>query len=344
MTLSKLKIGNKTIGENMPCFVIAEVACGHEGKYSVADKLVDIAAEAEADAIKFHHHHAADYMTADHPIFDFVKKINFSYPKWKYLYEKARKKGLAIISMPNDLTSLALTEKLGTDGYYLHSANLGDLFFIREMAKTKKPILMGTGATTFNEIREVISLIKGEGNNKIILMHGYQAYPTKIEENHLRMLKTIEKEFGCIAGFCDHTDGGSEIAKILPLVAAAFGARVIEKHFTLDRKLKMVDYQSALDPEDFKEFMRTLRLIEKAFGSAKPHAFTEDEKKYRNLVKKTVVAKHDIKAGKKLLLEDVAFKRSKEQGASPFEIKKLLGKTAKRKIKKDERIMPGDLK
>lgn len=343
MTLSKLKIGNKTIGENRPCFVTAEVACGHDGKYKVADKLIDIAAEAKADAIKFHHHHTPDYMTPNHPILDFIKKINFSYAKWKQLYEKARKKGLAIMSMPNDLTSLKLTERLGTDAYYLHSANLGDLFFIKEMAKTKKPILIGTGATSFNEIKEMISLIKSQGNNKIILMHGYQAYPTKLEENHLKMINTIKKRFRVPVGFCDHTDGGDEIAKIIPLIAASFGAMVIEKHFTTNRKLKMTDFQSALDPEDFKEFIKNLRLIEKTFGSAKPHPFTKDEMKYRKLVK-TVVAKHDIKAGKKLDLKDIAFKRSKEQGISPFEIKKILGKRTKKKIKKDDRILPGSLK
>ena len=332
-----IKIGGKKIGDVQPTFVIAEMACGHEGKVDLAKKLIKIAADAKADAIKFHIISPDDYIVPSHEVYELTKKIELTKKEWEKLFNYARKFGLLIIVMPNDVPSARLARKNRTDGYYIHSANLSDKPLIEEMAKTGKPVFVGTGASTLEEMRNGIKIIKSQGNTDIVLMHGYQAYPTEIEDNHLRFLKFLKQTFQTHVGVCDHTDGESELCGVIPLLAIPYGAVVLEKHFTIDRKLKLIDYQSAMNPDEFKRFVKNLRLIEKAFGSCGPHKLSKAEIKYRRLAKKSIVANRDIEKGEKIIEEMIAFKRSKPR-ISPSEVDKVIGRTAKVNIKKNENI------
>jgi sialic acid synthase SpsE len=153
----------------------------------------------------------------------------------------------------------------------------------------------------------------------------------------LRFLKWLEEKFNLHVGFADHVDGGLELCSTVPLLAVPYGAVVLEKHFTIDRKLKLVDYQSAMNPDEFKNFIRNLRFIEKALGTYGPHKLSEDELNYRKRVKKNIVATTDIKKGEKITEKMIAFKRSKP-GISPLEVKKVVGKIARRDILKNENI------
>lgn len=341
--IKDIKIGKNKIGEDQPIFVIAEMACGHEGKLILAKKLIKIAADARADAIKFHIESTDDYIVPQHEVYELSKKLEFTGREWRILFKQARKLGLIIISMPNDVPSARLAEENKSDTYYIHSANLSDRPLIEEMAKTKKPIFIGTGASTTREITNAIKIIESKGNNSIILMHGYQAYPTRIKDNHLRFLKWLKEKFKYHVGFADHTDGESKLCSMLPLLAIPYGAMVLEKHFTIDRKLKLIDYQSAMNPDEFKKFIKNLRLIEKAFGSYEPHKLSKDELRYRKLVKKSVVAKRDIKKGEKITEEMIVFKRAKP-GISPLEADKIIGRKAKRNIMGNENIRWGMIK
>lgn len=341
--IKKIKIGNKWIGGDCPIFVIAEMACGHEGKLGLAEKMIKIAARAKADAIKFHIESPDDYIVPQHEEYELSKKLQLSERELQTLFRYAKKLGLVIVSMPNDVPSARIARENKSDGYYIHSANLSDGPLIEEVAKTKKPILVGTGASTLEEISSAIKTIKSKGNENIIVMHGYQAYPTKVEDNHLRFLKFLQRKFQTNVGFCDHTDGESELCSIIPLLAIPYGATVLEKHFTIDRKLKLIDYQSAMNPDEFKKFIKNLRLIEKALGSYWPHKLSADELRYRKLVKKSIVAKKDIKKDEKITETMIAFKRAKP-GISPLEAYKVIGRTAKRGIKENENIRWGMLK
>lgn len=335
--MKEIKIGGKKIGDAQPTFVIAEMACGHEGKVDLAKKLIKIAADAKADAIKCHIISPDDYIVPSHEVYELTKKIELSKKEWEKFFNYARKFGLLIIAMPNDIPSARLARKNRADGYYIHSANLSDKPLIEVIAKTGKPVFVGTGASTLEEMRNGIKIIKSQGNTNIVLMHGYQAYPTKIDDNHLRFLKFLKQTFQTHVGFCDHTDGESELCGVIPLLAIPYGVVVLEKHFTIDRKLKLIDYQSAMNPDEFKRFVKNLRLIEKAFGLYAPHKLSNAEIKYRRLAKKSIVANRDIEKGEKIIEEMIAFKRSKP-GISPLEVDKVIGRTAKVNIKKNENI------
>jgi len=335
--MQDIRIGNKKIGDAQPAFVIAEMACGHEGKVQLAKKLVKIAADAKADAVKFHIISPDDYIVPSHEVYKLTKEIELTKGEWNELFAHARKLGLLVVAMPNDVPSAILARKNRADGYYIHSANLLDRSLIEEIAKAGKPIFVGTGASTSEEINYALKIIKSRGNAGVILMHGYQAYPTKIDDNHLRFLEFQKKKFKTHVGFCDHTDGESELRCVIPLLALPHGAVALEKHFTVDRKLKLIDYQSAMNPDEFKKFVQQLRSIEKAFGSRSPHKLSGAELKYRKLVKKSVVAGRDIKKGEKITEKMISFKRSKP-GISPFHAKKMVGKTAKVNIRKNENI------
>jgi len=335
--IGDIRIGHKWIGEGHPTFVIAEMACGHEGKFDLAKKMIKIAADAKADAIKFHIESTEDYIVPQHEDYEISKKLQFTRKEWERLFRYAKKGGLITVSMPNDVPSVRIARENNSEGYHIHSANLSDMRLIKEIAKSKKPVFVGVGASTSKEITRAIKAIKSEGNKDVVLMHGFQAYPTKIEDNHLRFLKWLKEEFGLHIGFADHMDGESKLCGVLPLLAIPYGAVVLEKHFTINRKLKLIDYQSAMNPDEFKDFIRNVRLIEKALGSYLPHKLSKDELKYRRLVKKNIVAAKDVKKGEKITKESIAFKRSKP-GISPLEADKVIGRTAKRDIKKNENI------
>lgn len=335
--LKDIKIGNKKIGGAQPTFVIAEMACGHEGKVDLAKKLIKIAADVKADAIKFHIISPDDYIVPSHEVYKLTKKIELSKKEWGKFFNYARKFGLLTIAMPNDIPSARLARKNRADGYYIHSANLSDRPLIEEIAKAGKPVFIGTGASTLEEINNALKIINSQGNTDIVLMHGYQAYPTKIEDTHLRFLEFLKQTFQTHVGFCDHTDGESELCGVIPLLAIPYGAVALEKHFTIDRKLKLIDYQSAMNPDELKRFIKNLRSIEKVFGSSAPHKLSKAELKYRKLVKKNIVANEDIKKGQKITEEMIAFKRS-EPGISPLDANKVVGKIAKVNIKKNENI------
>jgi len=332
-----IRIGNKKIGERHPTFVIAEMACGHEGKLDLAKKMIKIAADANADAIKFHIESTEDYIVPQHEDYRISKKLQFTKKEWKELFQLAGKNKLLKISMPNDVPSVQIAKENKSDGYYIHSANLSDEPLVKEIAKLRKPIFVGTGASSLKEIEKAIKMIKSFGNKKIILMHGFQAYPTKIGDTHLRFLKWLKEKFNLHVGFADHVDGESELCTIVPLLSVPYEAVVLEKHFTIDRKLKLIDYQSAMNPDEFKKFIKNLRLVEKAPGLYGPHKLSKDELKYRKLVKKSIVAKRDIKKGEKITEGMVAFKRSKP-GISPLEADRVIGRITKTNIKKNENI------
>lgn len=336
------RIGNREIGENFPVFIIAEMACGHEGNFDLAKKLTTIACEANADAIKFHMHTLDEYITPSHPVYEFVKKIRFSEQKWNELYQHAKDLGLNILAMPNDHTSLKLASRLGADAYFVHSASIEDYDLLKDIASKQKPVFLGIGGRTLEEIETAIKEVKKKENKKIILAHGYQAYPTKVGDTKLNYLKLLKDKFNLFVGFEEHAEGGSKFSEILPLMALPYGICSIEKHFTLDRSLKMVDYQSAMNPLELKAFIETLREAEKALGPNKFIKLSEDEIKYRNLVKKCIVANRNIATDQEIKPEDLAYKRAPE-GVSPKYTKLIIGKKTKKSIKKDEPIFHKDM-
>lgn len=347
--MKHVRVGNKAIGDEYPTFIIAEMAWSHDGSVKKAKKIIDAAVDARTDAICFHLTSMEDYMVPHYrtgkervsagketmPIYEYLSSINLGEKEWGELFPYARKQGLIICVMCNDLPSAALGSELGADGYIISPASLCEEDLVKEVAGKKKPIFLRIGGAHIAEIERAIGWARKTGNDDIVLIHGFQSYPTKIENTYLRFISTLKCMFSLPVGFADHVDGSSELALMVPLVALAFGANVIEKHLTHDRSLRGEDFESALDPGDFKRFVRNLREIEKAFGSPFVKPLSKEELEYRKIVRKRAVASQDIKVGEKITRGKIAFKRS-DEGVLPDESSYLIGRIATKDIKKNE--------
>lgn len=342
-------MGRKSIGDGCPTFIIAEMAWSHDGSVKKAKKIIDAAADARADAICFHLTSMEDYMVPHYrtgkgrvsagketiPIYEYLSNINLNKKDWKVLFSHAKKQGLLICVMCNDLPSVALGSELGADGYIISPASLCEEDLVKEVAGKKKPVFLRIGGANIAEVEKAIDWVRKTGNGDIVLIHGFQSYPTKIEDTHLRFISTLKRMFFLPICFADHVDGGSELALVVPLVALAFGANAIEKHLTHDRSLRGEDFESALDPGDFQRFVRNVREIEKAFGLPFVRPLSKAEKEYRNIARKRTVASRDIKAGEKITREKITFKRS-DEGVFPDESGDLIGRTSTKDIKKND--------
>lgn len=346
-----VKVGNKIIGDGHPAFIVAEMAMCHDGSIEKAKKIIAGAAEAKADAINFHITSMEDYMIPQYrgsrgsiaagkdtpTIYDKLSTKNLGREAWRELFDYARDRHLLISAMCNDLPSVEFASQLGPDMYGIHSSCLGEEDLVRTVAAKRKLIFLKVGGTYLGEIERTVLLIQEMGNHQIVLIHGIQSYPTKLEDMHLMYIQSLKQIFSLPVGFADHTDGSSELAMIVPLVALPFGANVIEKHITHDRSLKGIDFESALNPKGLKDLIRNLREIEKTFGSPAVRPFSEAEADYRQLAKKRTVATKVLGKGERITVDKITFKRS-DEGIYPDENKYLIGRMTNKRIEKDEPI------
>lgn len=324
----KIRIGEKEISEESEIFFIAEMAGSHNGSLDLAEQLIKIAANSKADGIKLHMYKPEDYITPQHKIYDLIKKLAFTKEEWTYLFKTTKESGLKTIAVAADKSSLKWALELNTDAIFIYPACVDDEKFLKESAKSKKPIFIQTGGATFEEIKNAVEIIKKEGNDQIILIHGYQAFPTKLEDIKLNYLESFKEKFNVLVGIEDHTQGDSELAKIIPFMALPYNVCCISKHFTIDRDLKITDYESALNPPELKNLVKNIKEAKKALGP-KEIELSEDEKKYRRYVKKSIVADRDIKINEVIKEEDIAFKRA-PNGILPSEKNKVIGSKAKK--------------
>lgn len=341
MKFKPIIIGNKRTGESEPIFIIAEIASAHEGSLKNAKKLLKTAVNAGADAVKFQVFKADKLLTKNHPKYDSFKKIEFNEKEWKKIFQYGEKFNVALLADVFDTESVDLADKY-VSAYKIHSTNVSDPYLLLHAAKKRKPILLSTAGCTINEIKTAIKIIKS-ANKGIILMHGYQGFPTKLKDINLNLLKTLKELFKLPIGLSDHLDAESDMSITLPLVALAFDVSVIEKHITLDRSLKGRDYYSALNPGEFRMLVKKIREVETVLGAGLPK-LSKEELKYREKMKKYIVAKIDIPKETKITENALVFKRTIKPGIPPMKIKKIIGKIANANIKKDENITRGKLK
>lgn len=331
-----IKIGARVIGEARPTFIIAEIASAHQGEVEICKSLVKRASEAGTDAIKFQTFICDELIVPTDPRYKDLKKIEIGEDEWREIIRYAKKFDCEIVADVFDERSADLMDELGMAAFKIHSTDLTNPYLISHVSRKKKPILLATGGSTLEEIGNAIVTAKSCGNEDIILIHGFQGYPTRIEDANLRFIQTLKSAFGLNVGYHDHTDAESEFASVLPCVAIAEGAAVIEKHITLDRSLRGFDYHSALHPEEFERMVKNIREIEKSFGSGLCE-FSDAEKAYRVLTKRYIVARVDIPPNAIIDMNMLAFKRS-APGLSRSEADKIIGRKTKISIKKDEII------
>ncbi len=339
--IKPIKIKGKIIGEDFPTFLIAEMACAHQGDVENACKLAEIAINAKADAVQTQIFKNELELTPLHEDWDLNAKLELSFSEWESVIKIIRNSQSLFFSSAYDLEGVKFLIEQDVDAFKIHSADVSNPEMLRAVAMSKKPIFLSTGASKIHEIKKAIDVLKNNGTQDIILMHGYQGFPTKISDSNLKFMKTLEKLFGLNIGFYDHVDGGSILSKIIPIMAIGYGAQVIEKHFIISREEKGIDYQSSLDAQNFIEFVNMSRESETAIGTEKIRDFTGGELKYREYAKKCIVAIKEIPKDTIISRNLVGFLRN-GLGISPDEFEKFEGKTAKRDITQYENLRYDD--
>lgn len=328
-----VKIKDKVIGQGYPTFLIAEMACAHQGNVQIACKMVENAVKAKVDAIQTQIFKNELELTPLHEDWDLNAELELSFSEWERVIKIIKNSKSLFFSSVYDLEGVKFLIEQNVDAFKIHSADVSNPEMLRAVAKSRKPIFLSTGATKIEEIKKAIDVLKNNGTQDIILMHGYQGFPTKIEDSNLKYIKTLKNVFGLNVGFYDHVDGGSILSKIIPIMAIGYGTQVIEKHFIMSREEKGIDYQSSLDVQNFIEFVQLLRESEKAIGTSNTREFTEGELKYRDYAKKCIVAIKEIPKGTRISRDVVEFLRN-GAGISPDEFEKIAGKLTKIDIKK----------
>jgi len=305
---SPLVVRDKKIG-GCETFIIAEIGSNHNQSLSLAYESIDAAVECGADAVKFQSLNVDQlYYQPSESIRALHKKIDLD-EKWHWLLDEyCRKKGIIFFSAPTYLGAVDILEEINVPLYKLASAQIGTFpQIVEKVAKTGKPIILSTGIVTNSELKEVINLIEKHDNHKTIILHCNSIYPTPYDKVFLPVMASLKKEYECIVGFSDHT-----LDIFVPLAAVAMGAKVIEKHFALDRNLPVPDASFSLEPTDFKRMVDGIRAIDKSMSSNERINLQEEEFQFKEAIRTRLVSNKKLTKGEVVRLEDFRYLRHSE--------------------------------
>ncbi len=347
-----IKLGNYTISRDSKVFIIAEAGVNHNGSVKIAKKMVDAAKNAGADAIKFQAFNAKLLVSAFAPKAEYqknvtdrnetqlemLKKLELAAGEFKNIAGYAKKKNILFLSSPFDKESVDMLDKIGIKAFKIASGEITNLPLLKYIAGKGRPIILSTGMSNLKEISEALRVIRQEGVKDVILLHCVTSYPACIEDVNLRAIETMRRFFKLPVGFSDHTTGFTA-----SIAAAALGASVIEKHFTLDKNMPGPDHKVSLNPKELKEMITVVRDTENALGDGKKNP-TKEEDIIKDIARKKIVAKIDIPRGGFISNDMLDFKRACGKGISPKHIDLVIGRKAKKDIDKDNAIMWNILK
>jgi N,N'-diacetyllegionaminate synthase len=332
-------------------YIIAEMACSHEGNPSLARAIIDAAGTAKANAIQFQVWSLADMVVPHHPDYPMLGRIELARQSWADMFSYARERhpSMQIIACVYERGSVDFCERHGADAYKIHSADLSNPYLIEHVAQTGKRIDLSIGASTITEIQTAIQWIEEAGSarvpakSNIWLMYGYQGFPTPPEAINLNYMRKLQELFELPVGYQDHSGGDTEAAFWLPAAAVGMGIDILEKHITHDRSLKGIDHEAALDPDEFARFVYMVRQLEAARGCPTPRPFSEEEVKYRKYSKKSVVAGRDLPKETIIGIEDLRFMRADALGFPPDQADHIVGRMTKHAIPAFALITEDDL-
>ncbi len=341
--MKSVSIGRRKIGGGFPVFVIAEAGVNHNGKLPLAKKLVDAAKNAGADAVKFQTFKAEKLAARRAPLAAYQKKegaqsqremlraLELSENDFRELFHHAKKKNMLFLSTPFDEESADFLDSLGARAFKVGSGELTNLPLLSHLAKKKKPVILSTGMAVLSEIKDAVAALERDGCADIVLLHCVSSYPAPLEACNVRAVKTLEKTFHVPCGFSDHTTGFEA-----GCAAVALGARCIEKHFTLDSSLPGPDHKMSLEPHELARYIQSLHDVEASLGDGtkKPAPCEND---VRRIARKSVVSARDIVKGERIVQTMLCMKRP-GTGIMPRDVKKVIGKIAKKNIPADTLI------
>jgi len=328
-------------------FIIAEAGVNHNGNIETAKQIIDVAVEAGVDAVKFQTFKAKNIVCESAPKanyqkqsaslkesqFEMLKKLELDADAHNELIDYCKTKNTIFLSTPFDHDSIDLLNELKLDIFKIPSGEITNLPYLRHIGSLNKQVILSTGMTDLGEIESALDILIGAGTekNNITVLHANTEYPTPMEDVNLKAMQTIADSFEINVGYSDHTLGIE-----VDIAAVAMGARVIEKHFTLDKMMEGPDHKTSLEPDELKNMVRAIRNIEKALGDGikKP---SKSESKNMLIVRKSIVAKKEIKQGEVFSLENLAIKRP-GQGISPMRWDEVIGTISRKNYNADDLI------
>ncbi len=328
--------------------IIAEIGVNHNGNIEIAKKLINLAKRAGCDFVKFQSFIASNLVKQNTAIvkyqknnlkrknlkqIDMLQKYELTYNDHKTLINYCKKKRIKFLSSPFDTDSLKLLFKLGVKNIKIASGEITHYPLLRDIGKRAKKVFLSSGMSNIQEINTAIKILQKNGLKKenIVILHCHSDYPTKLKDVNLNAMKSIKEIFKTKVGYSDHTLG-FETA----ISAIAMGASAIEKHITLNKKMIGPDHIASMEPKEFIRFTKSLRNVEELLGSYKKKP-SKTELKVKKFIRKSIVAKFDIKKGDNFSELNIISKRP-EGGISPLKWRKIIGKRSKQNFKKDEFI------
>ncbi len=331
------------------CKIIAEIGVNHNGDLDLGRKLIDVAADAGADAVKFQTFFAEDLVTRsarkaayqvantgqDDSQFAMLKALELSEAQFAEMKAHCVKRGIEFMSTPFSEAAADLLERVGVDCYKVSSGDLTHLPLLRHLAKKGLPIIISTGMATISDVEEAVEAIRSEGNEQISILHCVSNYPAAPEDCNLRAMDTIAQAFGLPVGWSDHTMD-SEIS----WAAVARGALIIEKHITLDHNLPGPDHRASSEPAEFARFVKGIRAIEAALGNGVKRP-TMAERETAKVGRRSLTARRDLAAGTAIRAEDLAILRP-GTGYAPRDLALVTGLKLTRDVAEGTPLVPED--
>lgn len=301
-------IAGRIVGAGEPCFVVAEAGVNHNGDVDRALELVDVAARAGADAVKFQTFDADRLATQDAPKAEYqlantgtsesqhamLERLELSRSDHRRLMDRCEELGIVFLSTPFDESSADLLHELGVAAFKTPSGELTNLPYLRHVARLGKPMIVSTGMATLAEVDEAVRAIRDEGGSDVAILHCVSNYPASPKDVNLRAMHTLAAAYGVPVGYSDHTVGID-----ISLAAVALGASIIEKHFTLDRTLPGPDHRASLEPEELIALVRGIREVESALGTGRKEP-VPSERSTAAVARKSLVVICDVGAGETL--------------------------------------------
>jgi N,N'-diacetyllegionaminate synthase len=331
----------------MSVFIIAEAGVNHNGSVDLAKKLIDVASNSGADAVKFQTFKAenlvakntqkANYQKqttdATESQFDMIKKLELDVETHKELIAYCQEKDIMFLSTPFDHESINLLSDLGLKIFKIASGEITNLPYLRHIGSLGKRVVLSTGMSNLEEVRSALNILINAGTFKdnITVLHANTMYPTPMEDVNLNAMLTMQKEFGVAVGYSDHTLGIE-----VDIAAVAMGASCIEKHFTLDKTMDGPDHKASLEPEELKAMVGAIRNIEKALGSSEKKS-SPSESVNIDVARKSIVASQSIKKGDKLSSKNITTKRP-GTGINPMKWDEIIATSAKKDYRMDDPI------
>jgi N-acetylneuraminate synthase/N,N'-diacetyllegionaminate synthase len=336
-----IEVAGRRIGPGQPCFVIAEVGINHNGDMDLARREIDAAVESGADAVKFQNYRVEDFLSdrsltftytsqgrqVTEPQYDMFKRYELSVEQLALLKNHCDQRGVIFQSTPMSRQGIQDLIAIGAPFLKNGSDALSNLDLVRAMGETGLPTIMSTGMATLAEIDEAVRAFAGTGNRDLLLLHCTSSYPTPAEETNLARIVSLARVFGCPAGFSDHTQGTLAAA-----LSVAFGACLVEKHFTFDHDLPGPDHWFSVTPAELAELVKSIRRAETMTGSAELGP-TKSEEQGRQEYRLSCVAAEALSEGRRLTADDIAFRRP-GHGVAPAQAYLLGGRVLRRAVPK----------